>query len=340
MTVLVTGGAGYIGSHTARSLVASGRPVVVLDSLYSGHRWAVPSQAVFVHGDVGDAGLVRDILATHSVDAVLHFAAHVEVPESVTDPLKYYRNNVTGSLRLIEACVESGVDRLVFSSSAAVYGVPDHLPVTEETPLSPINPYGWSKAMTEQMLADLADSRTPTPMRHVALRYFNVAGASLDGALGQATPNATHLIKVACEAACGRRERVVVFGTDYPTPDGTGVRDYVHVEDLADAHLAALTYLENGGASRALNCGYGHGYSVREVLETVRRVSGVDFPVVEADRRAGDPPALIADAGRIRDVLSWVPRYDDLEQICRSAYQWERDSMSKPGGPAAASTRP
>jgi UDP-glucose 4-epimerase len=218
---------------------------------------------------------------------------------------------------------------MVFSSSAAVYGIPDSLPVDEDAPVAPINPYGWTKAMTERMLADLDASRDPSPLRHVALRYFNVAGASLDGVLGQATPNATHLIKVACEAACGGRDAVYVFGADYPTEDGTGVRDYVHVLDLAEAHVAALDYLDAGGASQVLNCGYGRGYSVLEVIETVRRISGVDFTVLQAPRRAGDPPALVADAARIREVLGWAPRHDDLEQICRSAYLWELEGLAR-----------
>jgi UDP-glucose 4-epimerase len=331
-SVLVTGGAGYIGSHTARRLVEAGRAVVVLDNLYSGHPWAVPAGAEFVRGDIADAELLRRLFDERGIGAVVHFAAHVEVPESVADPLKYYRNNVAGSLRLIEACLAGGVERFVFSSSAAVYGVPDRLPVGEDAPVSPINPYGWSKAMTERMLVDVSASRDPSPLCHVALRYFNVAGASLDGVLGQATPNATHLIKVACEAACGRRDAVRVFGADYPTQDGTGVRDYVHVLDLAEAHVAALDHLDAGGASQVLNCGYGRGYSVLEVIETVRRISGVDFPVVQAPRRPGDPPALVADATRIRGVLGWAPRHDDLEQICRSAYLWELEGMSRMQG--------
>jgi len=327
--VLVTGGAGYIGSHTARRLVETGRRVVVLDNLYSGHRWAVPAEAAFVQGEIGDSELLRNVFREHGIGSVVHFAAHVEVPESVADPLKYYRNNVVGSLRLIEACAGAGVARMVFSSSAAVYGIPHSLPVDEDAPVAPINPYGWTKAMTERMLADLDASRHPSPLRHVALRYFNVAGASLDGVLGQATPNATHLIKVACEAACGRRDAVYVFGADYPTEDGTGVRDYVHVLDLAEAHVAALDYLDAGGESQVLNCGYGRGYSVLEVIETVRRISGVDFTVLQAPRRAGDPPALVADAARIRKVLGWAPRHDDLEQICRSAYLWELEGLAR-----------
>ncbi len=321
-TILVTGGAGYIGSHTCRQLIDAGHRVVVVDNLYSGHRWAVPDAAQFVEGDIADAALVHDTLRAHDVRAVIHFAGHIVVPESVADPLKYYRNNTLGSLALIQACLATGVNEFIFSSSAAVYGIPQQLPAREDTPTAPINPYGWSKLMTEWMLRDVV-AATPE-FRYVALRYFNVAGASLDGALGQATPEATHLIKVACEAACGQRPGVTIHGTDYATPDGTCIRDYIHVEDLARAHLDALDYLEHGGAAQVLNCGYGHGFTVREVLDTVRAVSGVAFPVTEGPRRAGDPPVLIADAARIRALLGWQPRHEDLRVICETAFQWER----------------
>lgn len=328
--VLVTGGAGYIGSHTSHRLVEAGFGVIVLDNLYSGHPWAVPEKATFVRGDAGDAGLVRELIRRHAIDAVVHFAGHVIVPESVKDPLKYYRNNVAVSRDLVEACIAEGVGQFVFSSSAAVYGIPDRSgAIGEDAALAPINPYGRTKLMVEWMLEDAA--RAFPSFRYVALRYFNVAGARLDGALGQATRDSTHLIKIASEAACGLRDRVSIFGTDYPTPDGTCVRDYIHVEDLARAHIDALEYLRRDGASRVLNCGYGKGYSVREILKVAHEVSRVDFPIVEATRRAGDPPSLVADARRIRDVLGWTPRHDDIRAICESAVRWERSlqRMSK-----------
>jgi UDP-glucose 4-epimerase len=330
--VLVTGGAGYIGSHTCRHLLDAGYRLVVVDNFYSGHRWAVPQRAVLVEGDVGDADLMLETAQAHRVDAVIHFAGHIVVPESVSNPLKYYRNNTVASATLIQACVSAGISKFIYSSSAAVYGIPESLPVSEETPTAPINPYGTSKLMTEWMLRDLAASFDPASLdtnafRYVALRYFNVAGARLDGALGQATPEATHLIKVACETACGLRERVTIFGTDYGTPDGTCIRDYIHVDDLAAAHVAALDYLNRGGPPQTLNCGYGIGFSVRQVLETVKEVSGVNYAIAEGPRRPGDPPSLVADAHRIESVLDWRPRYKDLAVICRSAYNWERRYM-------------
>lgn len=321
-TVLVTGGAGYIGSHTARQLAAAGYRVVVVDNLYSGHRWAVPAGARFVQGDAGDLARMRDLLAGEAVTAVLHFAGHIVVPESVSDPLKYYRNNCLTTQNLVQACVDMGVQRFVFSSSAAVYGVPDALPVDEDAPLRPASPYGATKLISEWLLRDVAASGAE--FRYVALRYFNVAGASLDGALGQATPEATHLIKVACEAACGKRDGLEIYGTDYPTRDGTGVRDYIHVEDLAAAHLSALRFLERGRDSAVLNCGYGRGYSVREVLEMVQKVSGKRLNVRASARRAGDVPELVAGNARILRMTDWRPRHDDLETICRSAWEWER----------------
>ena len=323
--VLVTGGAGYIGSHTCHQLVEAGQRVVVVDNFYSGHRWAVPEAAVLVEGDAGDIELTSRLMREHDVDTVIHFAGHIVVPESVTDPLKYYRNNTQNSRNLIEACIRAGVSRFVFSSTAAVYGIPDEQPATERTPTAPINAYGRSKLMTEWMLGDVAAIPDADPaFRYIALRYFNVAGARPDLRVGQATPEATHLIKVACQAALGLRESVSIFGTDYPTPDGTGVRDYIHVEDLASAHLSALEHLRGGGDSQILNCGYGRGYSVREVMQMVKQVSGVDFKVIEAPRRAGDPPALIAGVERIHQVLDWQTRYEDLELICRTAFEWER----------------
>ncbi len=326
--VLVTGGAGYIGAHTAHQLLEAGFRVVIVDNLYSGFRWAIPRSATFYEGDAGDAALVQQIMARHDIAAVIHFAGHIVVPESVEDPLKYYRNNAVVSQRLISACLQSGVGRFIFSSSAAVYGIPRRNPVAEDAATAPINPYGTTKLITEWMLRDVADAPSTAAaddgFRYVALRYFNVAGARLDGTLGQATPAATHLIKVACEAACGRRPAVTVFGTDYDTDDGTAIRDFIHVEDLAAAHVEALRYLLDGGPAVVLNCGYGHGFSVREVLACVRAVSGVPIVVEEGPRRAGDPPALIADSRRIRELLGWRPRFDDLEVICGSAYRWEQ----------------
>ncbi len=326
---LVTGGAGYIGSHTALQLMEAGNHVVVLDNLCSGHRWAVPKRAEFVQGDIADRELVSDIISRHRIDAVIHFAAHVVVPESVENPGKYYRNNVVGSLNLIEACINGGVGSFVFSSSAAVYGIPAHSPVIENTHSAPINPYGNSKLMTEWMLRDLAaggenSAAGKNSMRFVALRYFNVAGARADGTIGQATANATHLIKVACEVACGARDSLAIFGDDYPTADGTCIRDYLHVEDLARAHLDAFDYLDAGGENIVLNCGYGRGYSVKQVVECVKAVSDVDFKVVIAPRRAGDPPELVADNALIRQHLGWTPRYNDLATICETAYRWEQ----------------
>ena len=321
--VLVTGGAGYIGSHTAHRLVEAGRRVVVLDDLCSGHRWAAPKAAHFERGDIADSALVQRLIGEHGIDALIHFAAHVVVPESVQDPAKYYRNNVAGSLSLFEACITAGVGQAVFSSSAAVYGAARGGPIAEDAATAPINPYGSSKLITEWMLRDLA-AATGGRFRFAALRYFNVAGARPDGTLGQATPYATHLVKVACEAACGARPGLSVFGDDYPTADGTCIRDYIHVEDLAGAHLDALDYLAGGGESITLNCGYGHGYSVAEVVACVKAVSGVDFAVTIEGRRAGDPPELVANNEMIRERLGWRPRYDDLPTICRSAYQWEQ----------------
>jgi len=319
-SILVTGGAGYIGSHVVRQLAESGRRVVVLDNLSSGREDAVLGGELVV-GDTGDPATVEWVLREHEVGAVLHFAAKVVVPESVADPLLYYGNNTCASRNLIEYAVRAGVEHFIFSSTAAVYGIPEGGEAREDTPTEPINPYGTSKLMTEWMLRDVAAA---SPLRHVVLRYFNVAGADPHGRIGQSTPGATHLIKVACEAACGKRDGVAVFGTDYPTPDGTGVRDYIHVEDLARAHLDALAYLEDGGASTTLNCGYGRGYSVREVLAMVERVAGKPLTVREEARRPGDPPALVAIAARIRDTLGWSPQLDDLETIVRTAYEWER----------------
>ena len=320
MATLVTGGAGYIGSHMVLALLDAGRDVVVLDNLTTGRRELVPGAARLVVGDVADSALVLRLCATHRIDAVVHFAGSIVVPESLADPLGYYLNNTVRTRALIESCVLAGVKRFIFSSTAAVYGVPAENPVGEEAPLAPISPYGTSKMMSELMLRDVAAAHE---FGYVALRYFNVAGADSLGRSGQATPRATHLIKVACEAALGARAFVEVFGTDYPTPDGTGIRDYIHVSDLADAHVLALAHLERGGGSLVLNCGYGRGHSVWEVLSAVKRVSGKDFAVRRGPRRAGDPPALVAKSDLIRARLGWRPRFDDLDTIVEHALEWE-----------------
>jgi len=319
--VLVTGGAGYIGSHVVRQLGAAGYPVVVLDNLSTGFRQSV-LHGELVEGNSGDMALAGRLIRDRGIEAVLHFAAHIVVPESVTDPLKYYGNNTCNTRNLLQVCQDHGVKRFIFSSTAAVYGIPAETAASEDSPLAPINPYGLSKLMSEWMLRDVAAA---SPLRYVALRYFNVAGADPEGRIGQSTPNATHLIKVACEHAVGKRDHVAIYGVDYSTPDGSGVRDYIHVDDLAAAHLLALKYLERGGGSQILNCGYGHGYSVRQVLDTVQQVSGVALTVHEEPRRAGDPPTLIARAERIRDLLGWKPRHDDLEFIVRTALAWEKN---------------
>lgn len=319
--ILVTGGAGYIGSHVVRQLGEAGYTrIVVLDNLCKGFRESVLCGELVV-GDTGDRELVAKVLKDYQIESVLHFAAHTVVPESVADPLKYYGNNTCNTRNLLECCAAAGVKHFIFSSTAAVYGIPDSTPVSEETPTQPINPYGTSKLMSEMMLRDLAAA---TPIRFVALRYFNVAGCDLEGRIGQSTPQATLLTKVACEVAVGKRTHVAIFGTDYPTTDGTGVRDYIHVEDLADAHLKALTYLQNGGASVTLNCGYGHGYSVRQVLQAVERANGAPIKSIEQPRRAGDPPELVARADRIKATLNWQPRHDNLDTIVRTALAWER----------------
>jgi UDP-glucose 4-epimerase len=325
-TILVTGGAGYIGSHVLRQLGERGENLVTLDNLSSGFRSSV-LHGEFVRGDTGDAALVSDVLARHRVDTVMHFAAHISVPESVSEPLKYYRNNTANTRTLLECCVAAGVKHFVFSSTAAVYGIPESGIASEESATVPINPYGWSKLMSERMLADVSAA---TALRHVALRYFNVAGADPGGRIGQCTPEATHLIKVACQQAVGKRDHVAIYGTDYDTPDGTGVRDYIHVEDLAAAHLMALDYLRSGGAPVTLNCGYGQGFSVRQVLDQVAEVAGKPLNIVESARRAGDPPRLVAEAVRIREQLGWQPRHQDLAGIVRSALAWEQRLLRQP----------
>jgi len=325
-TILVTGGAGYIGSHVARQLGERGEKLVTLDNLSTGFRSAVLHGA-FVQGDTGDAALVSRLLAEHGIDTVMHFAAHIQVPESVANPLKYYRNNTASTRTLLECCVAAGVRHFVFSSTAAVYGMPPGGLADETTPTVPINPYGWSKLMSEQMLRDVA---AVAPLTYVALRYFNVAGADPGGRIGQSTPEATHLIKLACEHVVGKRQAIAIYGTDYETPDGTCVRDYIHVEDVAAAHLQALDYLRAGGAPTTLNCGYGRGISVRAVLDEVERVSGSRLNVTETGRRAGDPPQLVAVAGRIRETLRWTPRHEDLPGIVTSALAWEKRLLRQP----------
>ncbi len=325
-TILITGGAGYIGSHTVLQLRERGEQVVVLDNLCTGFREAVLDTPLIV-GSVGDRDVVMGALRDHKVETVLHFAAHTIVPESVSDPLKYYGNNTCGTRNLLQCCAEAGIRHFVFSSTAAVYGIPATPYADESTPTVPINPYGTSKLMSEWMLRDLA---AVTPMRYVALRYFNVAGSDTTGRIGQSTRNATLLIKVACEVVVGKRQQLSIFGTDYATPDGTGVRDYIHVEDLAAAHLDALTYLRDGGASVVLNCGYGHGYSVRDVIRSVETVVAAPLPVKEEPRRAGDPPVLVARADRVRSTLGWKPRLDDLDAIVRSSLDWERKLQRAP----------
>lgn len=321
MSVLVTGGAGYIGSHMVHALSDAGESIVVLDNLSTGFWWALPGTATLVVGDMGDEDLVGRLIREHNVEAIVHFAAKIVVPESVADPLGYYLNNTVKSRALIAAAVAGGVKHIIFSSTAAVYGDVDAKPVSEDTPLNPVSPYGRSKLMTEWMLQDTANAH---PITYVALRYFNVAGADPKGRTGQSTPNATHLIKVACQAALGQRAGLEVFGTDYVTPDGSCLRDYIQVSDLAAAHLAALRYLRGGGDSSVFNCGYGTGYSVLDVVDVVKQVSGVDFPVKLSPRRPGDPAAIVAKADRIRATLGWVPQYDDLSGIVRQALAWEQ----------------
>ncbi len=326
MTVLVTGGAGYIGSHMVYALTDRGEDVVVLDNLSTGFDWAVSPKAKLVVGDIGDMDLVSSLIREHGIDAIINFAGSIIVPESVENPLKYYHNNTVNTRNLIECAVKGGVPHFIFSSTAAVYGIPERNPAFEDARLDPINPYGRSKLMTEWMLEDVSKAH---PLNYVALRYFNVAGADPQGRTGQSTPEATHLIKVACQTALGQREKMFVFGTDYDTPDGTCIRDYIHVTDLIAAHVDALDYLRQGGESAIFNCGYGRGFSVLEVIDAVKRVAGHDFPVELTGRRAGDPPALVAGADRVREVLGWKPGHDDLNEIVASAYAWERHLMDR-----------
>ncbi len=326
MTILVTGGAGYIGSHIVHGLLDLGETVVVLDNLATGFRDAVPAAAQFVVGSTIDAALVSKVISEHRVQAIVHLAASTVVPDSVADPLSYYANNTAGSLSLLKAAVGGAVKHFVFSSTAAVYGNPEATPVKEDAALQPMSPYGASKLMTERMLQDAAAA---SGLKYVALRYFNVAGADPKLRTGQSTRAATHLIKAAVQAALGIRDHLDIFGSDYPTPDGTCIRDYIHVSDLVGAHIAALNYLRDGGASTLMNCGYGHGYSVREVVDAVKRVSGVDFAVEMRPRRAGDPAGIVADVHAIKGILSWKPDYDDLDTIVRHALAWEKKLVAR-----------
>lgn len=324
--VLVTGGAGYIGSHVTRLLAERGEQVVVVDNLSTGFKEAVIG-AELVEGNVGDAGLIRSLIEDHGIRSVLHFAAHIVVPESVADPLKYYGNNTANTRQLLDVCQTTGIEHFIFSSTAAVYGSPSGGIASEHSPLAPINPYGWSKLMSEQMLKDLAAA---SPLRHVTLRYFNVAGAQPNGLLGQSTPQATHLIKVAAEHVVGKRDGLAIFGTDYETPDGTCIRDYIHVEDLALAHLAGLDYLREGKPSATLNCGYGRGFSVKEVLDVVAKLADKPLTIEMTGRRAGDPAVLVSKADAIRDTLDWQPRFQDIETIVSSALAWEAKLAQQP----------
>ena len=326
MTVLVTGGAGYIGSHMVLELGDAGERVVVLDNLSTGFSWAVAEGVPLITGDSGDQALVARLIRDHAIDAIIHFAASVVVPESVRNPLAYYRNNTMNTRALIECAVNNGVRHFIFSSTAAVYGNPTETPVKEDSPTQPISPYGWSKLMSETMLRDAGRAHD---LRYVILRYFNGAGGDPSGRTGQSSKDATHLIKVAVETALGRRPSLQVFGTDYPTPDGTCIRDYIHVTDLARAHSDALRHLRSGGSSLTLNCGYGHGFSVLEVIEAVKRASGVDFKIELTSRRAGDPAQIVADSRQARATLGWQPRLDDLSTIVGHALAWERELMKR-----------
>jgi UDP-glucose 4-epimerase len=331
MTVLVTGGAGYIGSHMVLALAEAGESVVVIDNLSTGFSAMLPEGVPLFIGDAGDENLVEGVIAQHKVESIIHFAGSVVVPESMRDPLGYYRNNTMTTQSLLRVAVRSGVSRFIFSSTAAVYGNPDQVPVPETAPTRPLSPYGASKLMTEIMLHDVASAHG---MSYVALRYFNVAGADPEGRIGLATVGATHLLKIAVEAATGQRAKIDVFGTDYPTPDGSCIRDFIHVSDLAQAHRAALSYLRGGGNSVTLNCGYGRGYSVIETIEAVKRVSMRNIAVQYAPRRPGDIMTMVADTSRIRSLLDWTPKYDDLETIAAHALAWEEKLFRERGGPA------
>ena len=321
MNVLVTGGAGYIGGHMVLELMDTGETPVILDNLSTGLRWSVPEGVKLIVGDFGDAALVEKILSEHKIEAIAHFAAKLVVPESLVDPLGYYLNNVAKARTLLECAVQAGVQNFIFSSTAAVYGEVGIAPVAEDEPKSPVSPYGRSKLMVEWMLEDVARAHG---LRYVALRYFNVAGADPRGRNGQSSPLATHLIKVAAQAALGRRDHLDVYGTDYPTPDGSCLRDYIQVTDLVRAHVAALAHLRRGGENMVLNCGYGQGFSVLDIVDVVKKVSGVNFRVELQPRRPGDPPSIVADAGKIRAALGWEPRHANIEEIVAQALAWER----------------
>ncbi|MBT8764057.1 UDP-glucose 4-epimerase GalE [Desulfohalobiaceae bacterium Ax17] len=320
--ILVTGGAGYIGSHTSLALTQAGYEVIVYDNLSTGRVDAVLPPARLVVGDLKDRDKLDKLMREEKFQAIIHFAASIVVPESVENPLKYYLNNTSNTTSLIALAVKNNIPNFVFSSTAAVYGMPEKVPVNEQSPLMPINPYGRSKVMSEWVIRDASFAHPD--FNFIILRYFNVAGADPLGRIGQSTPDATHLIKVACQAALGLRESLSIFGTDYPTPDGTGIRDYIHVVDLADVHVLALKFLEQGKPSGIYNCGYGHGYSVREIIDAVKKVSGVDFKVIETGRRPGDPAQLVADPGKLLNEMNWKPKYDDIEEIVRTAYNWEK----------------
>ncbi len=321
MKIFVTGGAGYIGSHVVKLLGQKGHEIAVFDNLSTGHEWAVLYGSL-IKGDLADKPRVVDAIRTFGPDGVIHFAASIQVEESMREPLMYYRNNVINTINLLDAMVEGNVPYLIYSSTAATYGMPDKPLIDEQTPLEPINPYGASKVMIERVLRDLSFARSD--FRYVALRYFNVAGADSECRIGQAYKEATHLITRALKVAKGEFPKLTVYGTDYPTPDGTCVRDYIHVDDLALAHLKALEYIVETKRSDTMNCGYGHGFSVREVIEVAKKVTGVDFPVEDGPRRAGDPPALTADSGKLKSLTGWTPRHDNLEFIVKTAWEWER----------------
>jgi UDP-glucose 4-epimerase len=329
MTVLVTGGAGYIGSHMVHALVEAGESVVVVDNLSTGFSAFLPEGVPLFIGDAADENLVEGVIAAHKVESIVHFAGSVVVPDSMRDPLGYYRNNAMTTRSLLNVAVKCSVNRFIFSSTAAVYGNPDRMPVPEHAPTRPLSPYGSSKLMAEIMLHDVASAHG---MNYVVLRYFNVAGADPQARIGLATVGATHLVKIAVEAATGQRAKIDVFGTDYPTPDGSCIRDFIHVSDLAQAHLAALAYLRGGGTSTTLNCGYGRGYSVLETIEAVRRVSARHFAVQYAPRRPGDIMTMVADTGRIRKLLDWTPKYDDLDTIAAHALAWEEKLLRERHG--------
>lgn len=325
--ILLTGGAGYIGSHTALALLENGWPVVVVDNLSCGQRRLVPDGATFIEADIADRAAMAAIIRAHGCRHLMHFAGSIVVSESMSDPAKYYDNNLAASIALIATCAEAGIRSMVFSSTAAVYGVPALVPVPEESPLAPINPYGRTKLATEWMLEDMARAHG---VEVAVLRYFNVAGADPQLRTGEVAPVATHLIKIAAQTAAGLRPGMAIHGDDYPTPDGTCVRDYIHVSDLAAAHVAALNRMAGGGGGMIANCGYGRGHSVREVIAVMKQVTATDFPVALAARRPGDPPVLVADCTRIRDTLDWQPRHDDLALICRTAYEWELRNKARP----------